>query len=55
MNLPDEVQTQFQLALIKTGWTLALEKAIERLPVILSMRPETFEAYCATRIDETLT
>jgi len=32
----------------RTGMTGALRKAYERLPVLLSMKPETVEAYLST-------
>jgi hypothetical protein len=49
-----EVYLEWQSALNKAGMTFALKKAYERLPVLLSMKPETVEAYFATRLDETL-
>lgn len=42
-----EVYAEFIKAIAKTGETPALTKAGERLPVLLSMKPETVEAYSA--------
>ena len=52
MGTTEEVWQEFREAAKRTGMTDALRKAMERLPVLLSMKPETFEAYCATRMHE---
>ncbi len=48
-----EVWDAFWESYLVTGMTPALDKARERLPLLCSMKPETVEAYFATRYDET--
>ena len=43
-----EVYLEWTKALEVQGMTFALKKDYERLPVLLSMKPETVEAYMAT-------
>lgn len=48
-----DVYLAWHEALAKQGYmSFALKKAYERLPVLLSMKPETVEAYFSTRMDE---
>ena len=53
-HLDEEIHSEFRVALSKTGWTPALQHAAKVLPILFSMKPETVEAYMATRLDETL-
>ena len=48
--IPDpEVSWEWDLAASRpNGLTFALVKARQRLPILLSMKPETVEAYMAT-------
>jgi hypothetical protein len=47
--IPDqEVNQEWLAATIKTGLTDNLVRARHRLPVLLSMKPETVEAYMKT-------
>jgi len=52
MGTTEEVWQEFHEAVKRTGMTDNLRKAMERIPVLLTMKPETFEAYCATRMHE---
>ncbi len=47
-----EISEEYNRALIRTGRTEALEMAKERILILLDMKPETVEAYFATRYDE---
>lgn len=44
-NIPVGVAAEFGAALNRTGWTDALLKAADRLPVIFRMTPAEFERY----------
>ena len=47
-----EVYQEWLMAQTRMGMTCALWKAYQRLPVLLSLKPETVEAYMATRYHE---
>lgn len=46
-RLPDGIAQALEEAIQRTGDTPALQRARQRLPVILSMRPEMLEAFTA--------
>lgn len=46
--MTEEIRAEIEAAVSKTGWTDNLRRAVERIPVLLSMKPETVEAYLKT-------